>query len=96
MDSRDSLLIAQFSHQATLIGHAYLTLVWLWEKQPVHFVDVIPDVQLESADAPWSMLSKTMLLWEEGLPSTVSAYATPLGASRSKCTEPWARVVQPD
>lgn len=53
-------------NQATLIGHAYLTLVWLWEKQPVNFIDVIPDTPLESGIAPWPVLSQTVILWEEG------------------------------
>ncbi len=53
-------------HQGTLIGHAYLTIVWLWEKQAANFAQAIPNFAIANPTAPWPNLADTVLLWESG------------------------------
>ena len=54
-------------NQGTLISHAYLTIVWLWEQQPMHFKDAIPNCALDDPVAPWPNLADTVLQWEDDL-----------------------------
>jgi len=51
-------------NQGTIIGHAYLTIVWLWEQQSSHFTEAIPNFPLDNPVAPWPNLSDTVIYWE--------------------------------
>jgi hypothetical protein len=54
-------------NQGTIIRHAYLTIVWLWEQQRAHFIDTIPNCSLADPVAPWLPLADTVILWEQNL-----------------------------
>jgi hypothetical protein len=70
-------------NQGTLIGHAYLTMVWLWEKQRQNFGENFPDRPLDNPVAPWPHLDQTVLQWENGLVRT-----------SHRTLQPWLRHVR--
>ena len=51
-------------NQGTIIGHAYLTIVWLWQQQSAQFIQVIPNFELDQPIEPWPSLADTVVSWE--------------------------------
>jgi hypothetical protein len=62
----DVSVTGSFINPGTLIGFAYVGLVWLREVEGTGFEKKIPDVALAGADECWSCLNDTITKWPEG------------------------------
>ena len=62
----DVSVTGSFINPGTLVGFAYVGLVWLREVEGTGFEKKIPDVALAVADECWSGLNDTITKWPEG------------------------------